>query len=436
MKLAYFTCLSPLKSGIVDYSEKELLPYLSKYTDIDIYIDDGYKPSNKDIINRFKIFNYKEIENRANQYDVILYHIGNNQFHCYMYETLMRHKGIVVLHDIFLHGLIWNMTINKEDKKRYIEEFKYCYEDRGRRIAEDAVKSGSYPSNHDYTMLKRILDNSLGVIVHSEFGRNIVLKEKKDINVIKINHPLTISNNILDKNVTREKLGIDKDTIVIATFGYIFPHKRINKSIIAFAKFHRKFPNSKYFLIGQRSYDCTDLDSLIDKLGVKKSVTFTGFLSLEKSMEHISASDICVNLRYPTAGETSGSILRILSIGRPVITSDTGWFSELPDSCSAKVDIAKYEDELLLEYLNVIAPDKEMTKKMGENAREYILNEYNPEKIAQEYYAFINNTVGKQIDIIKEISNDMADMGIRETDDSIIRETVNVLKELNIIDCT
>lgn len=433
MKLAYFTCLSPLKSGISDYSEKELLPYLSEYADIDIYIDDGYKPSNKDIINKFKIFNYKEIENRANQYDVILYHMGNNQFHGYMYKTLMRHKGIVVLHDIFLHGLVWNMTVNKEDKTRYIEEFKYCYGDKGKIIAEDAVKSGSYPSNYDYTMLKRILDNSLGVIVHSEFGRNIVLKEKKDINVIKINHPLTISDNILDKNATREKLRIDKNVIIIATFGYIFPHKRINKSIIAFAEFHRKFPNSKYFLMGQRSYDCINLDSLIKKLGIKKSVIFTGFLSLERSMEYISASDICINLRYPTAGETSGSILRILGMGRPVITSDTGWFSELPDNCSAKVDIGKYEDELLLEYLNVIASNKEMMTKMGENARKYILEEYDPEKITQEYYTFINEIIGIQRDIIKEISYDMADIGIRDTDDSIIKDVAMILKELYII---
>lgn len=433
MKLAYFTCLSPLKSGIADYSEKELLPYLSKYADIDIYIDDGYKPSNKDIVDKFKIFNYKEIESRASQYDVILYHMGNNQFHCYMYKTLMRHKGIVVIHDVFLHGLVWNMTINKGDKLRYIDEFKYCYGDKGRRIAEDAVKSGSYPSNHEYTMIKRILDNSLGVIVHSEFGKNIVLKEKKDVNIVKVNHPLTMSDKILDKNTIREKLGVDKNATVVATFGYIFPHKRIHKTIVAFAKFHKKFPNSKYFLIGQRSYDCTDLDSLIEKLGIKKSVIFTGFLSLEKSMEYISASDICINLRYPTAGETSGSILRILSIGRPVITSDTGWFSELPDSCSAKVDIGKYEDELLSEYLNVIASNGEMMKKMGENAREYILNGYNPEKIAQEYYTFINNTIGKRLDIVKEISNDMADIGIRETDDPIIREIAIIMKELNIV---
>jgi len=34
MKLAYFSPLSPIKSGISEYSERELLPYLQKLCDL------------------------------------------------------------------------------------------------------------------------------------------------------------------------------------------------------------------------------------------------------------------------------------------------------------------------------------------------------------------------------------------------------------------
>lgn len=392
MKLAYFTCLSPLKSGISDYSE-ELLPYLSKYADIDIYIDDGYKPSNIDIIKKFRIFNYKDLENRISYYDTVLYHMGNNLFHIYIYNTLMKYRGIVVFHDIFLHGLIWNTTLAKGNKIRYIDEFKYCYGEKGKNVAEDAIKSGSYP-DFEYPLLKRMLDNSLGAIVHSEFGKNIILGEKKDINIVKINQPMPMSKNTLDKNVIRKNLRIGKDDIIIVSFGYIFPHKRIHKAISAFAKFHKKFPNSKYFLIGQ-SHDNGTLNQLVEKLEIKKSVIFTGFLHLEKAMEYITASDICMNLRYPTAGETSSSALRILGIGRPIVVSNVGWFSELPDNCSAKVDIDNYEEDLILEYLNVLISNEKLRIKMGENAKNYILNEHDPEKIAFEYFTFISK-IGKR----------------------------------------
>lgn len=433
MKLAYFSCLSPLKSGISDYSEKELLPYLSKHADIDIYIDNGYKPSNKDIINKFNVFNHGKIADKIDQYDAIIYHMGNNPFHIYMYETLMKYRGIIVYHDIFLHGLIWSMTIGKGNKKRYIDEFKYCYGDRGRLVAEDAIKSGSYPE-FEYPLLKRMLDNSSGAITHSTFGKNIILEEKKDVNIVKINQAIAIHKD-LDKVTTRKKLGIDNNSIIVATFGYVYPHKRIHKAIAAFARFNKKFPNSKYFLVGERSCDCADLDRSIEKLGVKKSVIFTGFIPFERAIEHIAISDICINLRYPTAGETSSGTLRTLSMGKPVIVSNVGWFSELPESCCVKIAVDKYEEETIFESLNVLASNEKLRIKMGKNAREYILKECDPEKIAKEYYEFINNIIGRKryTSVIKEISNDIADIGIKETDDLIIRDMAIVLKELDVL---
>lgn len=433
MKLAYFSCLSPLKSGISDYSEKELLPYLSKYADIDIYIDDGYKPSNKDILNKFNIFHYGKIVDKINQYDAIIYHMGNNPFHIYMYETLMKYSGVVVYHDMFLHGLISSMTIGKGNKKRYVDEFKYCYGNRGKLVAEGAIKSGSYPE-FEYPLLKRMLDNSSGAITHSTFGKNIILEEKKDINIMKINQAITVYKD-LDKVATRKKLGIDNNSIIVATFGYVYPHKRIHKAIAAFARFNKKFPNSKYFLVGERSCDCTDLDRSIHKLGVKKSVIFTGFIPFERAMEYIAISDICINLRYPTAGETSSGTLRTLSMGKPTIVSNVGWFSELPDSCCIKIDVDKYEEETIFESLNVLASNERLRIKMGENAREYILKECDPEKIAKEYCSFISNIKGKRqyTLVIKEISYDMADVGIKETDDTIIKDIAVILKDLDIV---
>ena len=57
----------------------------------------------------------------------------------------------------------------------------------------------------------------------------------------------------------------------------------------------------------------------------------------------MAACDVLVNLRYPTMGETSGSVIRALSLGRPLIVSDVGWFSELPDDVVLKVPVDEYE---------------------------------------------------------------------------------------------
>ena len=62
----------------------------------------------------------------------------------------------------------------------------------------------------------------------------------------------------------------------------------------------------------------------------------------------MAACDICVNLRSPTMGETSGSVIRQLSLGKPVVVSDVGWFAELPDDVALKVPVdARETDDAL-----------------------------------------------------------------------------------------
>ena len=54
-------------------------------------------------------------------------------------------------------------------------------------------------------------------------------------------------------------------------------------------------------------------------------------MSEERFESLMAACDVLVNLRSPTMGETSGSVIRALSLGKPMLVSDVGWFSELPD---------------------------------------------------------------------------------------------------------
>ncbi len=73
-----------------------------------------------------------------------------------------------------------------------------------------------------------------------------------------------------------------------------------------------------------------------------------GFAPIEKFVDYIGACDIVLNLRYPTVGETSGSLQRALGLGSAVIVSDVGSFAELPDDVCLKVPVSpdrKYEEE-------------------------------------------------------------------------------------------
>lgn len=417
MKIAYFSPVSPQKSGIADYSEKEVLPYLSEYADIDIFVDDGVSPSNKFIQEKFKALSYKEYIKKNRQYDMALYHMGNNDLHEYIYKTLIKYPGICVFHDIYLHGFLWSTTIARKDQARYVEEFRYCYGEQGEAIAKNAITGGIYPE-FDYPLIKRMIDNSVGIICHSEFAVGKVLSEGSPLSMCKIDQPIT-SSSILknslseDKDQLKQKLGLGNKHPIITSFGFISGHKRYHILLNAFKEFLIDQPNSTLILIGD---DLVGIDKLISDLELKKHVIKTGYISYKMLVQYLTVSDFCVNLRYPTAGETSRSVLQLMAAEKPVIVSNVGWFSEIPDNCCLKIDVDSYEEEILLESMRLLASEDKVRKQIGKNAREYVQNKHDPKKVAKYYYQFIEGIMNGDEFIVEKLSQELINLGMDYND--------------------
>jgi len=422
MKIAYFSPVSPQKTGIADYSECELLPYLSRYLDIDIFIDTNVKPDNKFLLENFDIYPYTEYERMKGSYDIPLYHMGNNQLHDYIYRSLIKNPGITVFHDIYLHGYLWSVSIGQGNTDRYREEFGYCYGEKGIKIADRAIQTGIYP-DFDYPLIRRILDNSLGIICHNEFSIQTALKEKQTITITKINQPMTVPEEIrgvenLNIEGIKKKLSIDGRNPVITSFGFISPHKRYHVLLKAFKRLLNDFPDAVLLLVGD---DLMGINDLITKLRMNKSVITTGFVPSTAIINYLAITDYCVNLRYPTAGETSGSVLRLMAAKKPVIVSDVGWFSEIPDDCCLKVAVDSHEEDLLLAYMQVLASNPKMRQVIGENALRWIGSDHNPEKIAEEFHRYIASVVSGDEMAITRVSEALLDLGVDEYDDDLLR---------------
>jgi hypothetical protein len=100
----------------------------------------------------------------------------------------------------------------------------------------------------------------------------------------------------------------------------------------------------------------------------------------------IAACDLCVNLRHPTAGETSASLLRVLAVGRPAIVSDYAQFAELPDDAVVKVSLLEEngdgEVESLAIQLRALLEAPDRLRAMGEAARRRVREEHDPGRAA------------------------------------------------------
>jgi glycosyltransferase involved in cell wall biosynthesis len=421
MKIAYFTPVSPQRSGISDYSELELIPHLSRLMEVDVFIDKNVNPTNKNLKEHFNIYPYTEYEKLKDSYDIAVYNMGNNSLHEYIYNTLLKSPGISILHDIYVHGFLWNISLARGKADRYIDEWRYCYGDRGVQIAKTAIATGNYP-DFEYTLTKRIIDNSLGVICHSDFGVSRVLDEGATYNITKINQPFTVSDKHLnmklqDIEALKEKLGLKDKGPIITSFGFISAHKRYPILVRAFKRFLKRYPKAKLLLVGE---DAMGIQKMVSDLDLSRAVMATGYVPHSRLLDYLAASDFCVNLRYPTAGETSRSVLQIMAAEKPVIVSNVGWFHEIPDRCCLKLDVDSYEEDMLVEYMDLLASDEMVGKTIRKSAQAYVEEVHNPEKAARDVYSFTKGVLNGDETILGRVSAELAGLKIDETDDELI----------------
>src|SRR5206468_729695 len=63
---------------------------------------------------------------------------------------------------------------------------------------------------------------------------------------------------------------------------------------------------------------------------IASRVHTTGYVADEALGEYLSASDVCLCLRWPTALETSAAWLRCLAAGKPTVISDLAHLVDIP----------------------------------------------------------------------------------------------------------
>ena len=98
------------------------------------------------------------------------------------------------------------------------------------------------------------------------------------------------------------------------------------------------------------------------------------------------AVDVGINLRYPSAGETSGITIRLLGMGKPVIVSEGPETSTFPDGACLKLPVDASEEALLCEYMIYLAENPAKRHAMGRKASSHIAEFHSLDVVAQRYF--------------------------------------------------
>lgn len=399
MKVAYLSPLPPEPSGVADYSAL-LLPALRERVRVEV-VRRGWRRPPRDA-------------------DVCLYHVGNNpDAHGWIVDALRRRPGVVVLHEFVLHHLVAGMTLGRGDGEGYRGAMARDHGVAGRLLAHGVIDGVVPPvwedRPEDFPLASFVLDFATGLVVHSRYVERRAREAGYEGRIWRVPMPAWPSPALLPDR----QLPTDRRPIV-SCLGKLNATKRVPQLLEAFARLRARFPNALLVLAGETA-PSFELGARLARLGLRpgEDVAHLDYVAETRLWSLIAESDVCVNLRWPTMGETSGAAIRVLSLGKPLVVSDVGWFSELPDAVAVKVPVDEWEVDTLAAALEVLAANSDLRATMGEAALAYARREHDLERAADLYLAALEEGAGGELirtAVLSEIAEAAADVGIDPAD--------------------
>jgi glycosyltransferase involved in cell wall biosynthesis len=363
MTVGFFAPLPPAPTGVAEYAA-ELLAALKKVA--------ARHQSRVDV------------ESCAG---VALYHIGNNHLHRTIYQRALERPGVAVLHDAVLQHFLLG-TLNEAG---YIDEFVYNYGEWTRGLAADLWRrrgrSAVDPLYFEYPMLKRIATVSLGVIVHNPAAARMVQRHVPEAEVIEIPHLFVRPQlpDLVDTLRFRAALGLGPRTLLVGVFGHLRESKRVPVVLRAIERARELGADARLLVAG--AFASSDLERALTPLLAQPRILRTGHLPENDFWRYAAAIDLCINLRFPTAGEASGIATRMMGIGKPVVFTGGDEIARIPGNACLRVDVGAAEEETLAGIILWLAGDREAAAEIGRRAAAHIAKEHAVEKIVERYWA-------------------------------------------------
>jgi len=431
-KMAYISPLPPEKSGISYYSA-ELLPELVNYYDIEVIVNQKDVSENW-IKSNLPIRTVEWFQENAFRYDRVLYHFGNSPFHSHMFGLLREFPGVVVLHDFFLGNVLAYDEIIRSIPWMWTNAL---YESHGylavkMRFSDNEMEKAKihYPAN------LRILQQALGIIVHSEFSKKLAEKyygNGAGRDWVVIPH-LRVPVTDLDRLKARRQLNIAEDMFLVCSFGILGPTKLNHRLLEAWLDSSlSKDERCNLVFVGENhggEYG-GKLLKMIKNSGVEGRIRITGWVDHYIFRQYLAAADVAVQLRTNSRGETSGTVLDCMNYGLATIVNAHGSLAELArDSVWMLPD--EFTNDELVEALETLRKDESLRMHLGDNARKLVLSNHNPAKCAELYRNAIETfydraKVGKHV-----LIDSIADVTISEIgeapDDT---ELINIAKAIS-----
>lgn len=384
-RLNWFTPLPPARTDVANFTLR-LLPELRERFDLHLWTDQArldQRAVGPDPVHRFEPRNLRPVVRELNRADLTCFNLGNHAtFHGGIWRTMRAHGGIAILHDGNLHQLFERLYREQpEGDQTYLDALTSDYGPEAKSLAA-AFLSGRVPVDRvveAYPWLGRALRDASGVIVHN---RGLLAGGILPAQLPVLYSALPYGSNGPARPSRTETPTAYSPTrcLRLIAFGHFGgTNRRLEAIVEALGSFRHR--------------DCLRLDVLgvidhpgtirerIAHHGLKERVRLHGYVPEEALERALASADLVLNLRYPSRGEASGSLLRAWSHALPVLVTRTGWYATLPDDSVGFVE-PDGERVGLHHHFEACLESPERYRAIGEAGRRHLLHEHTPARYA------------------------------------------------------
>ena len=166
---------------------------------------------------------------------------------------------------------------------------------------------------------------------------------------------------------------------VLSYVGGFSRHRGLDTLVMALPHIIKKNSSVHLLLVGDGVMKPI-LEEMVEKLGVKDYVTFTGWVDFSEAMWYVQMSEIGV-IPYHSTPQTNNSmphkIFQYMYFRKPVVVSDVRSLKRIVEEAECGIVFSAGDHKQLAERVLEAMKDENRLMEMGENGRSAVMRKYN-----------------------------------------------------------
>ncbi|MEM7274714.1 MAG: FkbM family methyltransferase [Actinomycetota bacterium] len=383
-RLALFAPLPPQQTGVAAYAYR-LVERLQDHCDVTVFVDcDATNPDDRpsvgwpvgeadlepaalrrpDGVTVLPADRFAAVAASGGAFDQVLYLLGNSHHHVAALRTNELRPGHVLLHDVQLTEL--HRALRRSHPDRLVEgsvgrTIAHRYPGRYRAEVEamDEV-SAETADRFGILMARDIVDPDCQLLVHSEYARTLLHLDGAGGATV----PFPMPGPEVDV-----AWRPDQPLPVITAFGPLDDDRQPAKLVTAMSTVVGMLPEARLRFVGRIEGEAKHrLLDVADRFGIGDRLEFHGDLDDDRFRARMYDTSLAVQLCARAAGESSATVAELLAVGVPVLTTDLGPATELPDDAVARIAVDADAEQLGSAIVDLLV-DQDRRQAMSMAAR-------------------------------------------------------------------